>query len=108
MSLVPTMGSAMVLLTSGIVDEALCRMAGAPQYYLMLGPFGGGCWVWNLELLVGGWRTDTLLSFEESGPLVRLLRGAGWWWLFLSCGAASFVCCVPVGVWLGVGGRVVC
>ena len=49
MSLVPTMGSAMVLLTSGIVDEALGRMAGAPQYYPVSVPSGagGGCGTWS-------------------------------------------------------------
>ena len=63
------------------------------------GPSGAGAW--NLELLVGGWRTDTLLSFEESG---RPFRGL---WLFLSesCLFRLLRACWCV---VGVGGRVVC
>jgi len=65
MSLCPTPGAAMVLLASGIVDETLCRSAGASQYYP---PRSFGAWgVWNLEHREGRDGADTLLSFEGSG-----------------------------------------
>jgi hypothetical protein len=66
MSLCPTPGAAMVLLASGIVDETLCRSAGAPQYYppRSFGSVGG---VEPGASGVGRDGADTLLSFEGSG-----------------------------------------
>ena len=62
MSLVPTMGSAMVLLTSGIVDEAPCRRAGSSS--VLPTEQSAGVEPGATSHQHG---TDTLLSFEESG-----------------------------------------
>ena len=63
MSLCPTSGAAMVLLTSGIVDEA--PVTGCWTSSVLSCRFAGGAW--NLESPVHGGGSDTLLSFEGSG-----------------------------------------
>ena len=98
MSPVPTVGWAMVLLTSGIVDDAWIADPVSPQYYSM----GFGSWVWNLgEWGVGDglahcWALrNQAQAMDEHSPGLML---------FL---CASFAAGAPMGAG-GVGGRVVC
>ena len=106
MSLIPTVGWAMVLLTSGIVDERPFVLSPALQYG-RVSQLAGAC---GVEPGGGGWDGlgfDTLLGPEESGPLTTFAcMRVGW------CGGLVLLCllcpaCSCVS-WWGVGGRVLC
>jgi hypothetical protein len=75
---------ALVVFTSGIVDDVARSWAACPSVLLsgLLCCFGGGAGllVWNLGWVVKRVGPDTLLSFEKSGrPRASVLRdGEGW------------------------------
>jgi len=93
MSLCPTPGAAMVLLASGIVDEA--PVIGC-WTFSVLSPPACPVGAWNLEAPVRDGGSDTLLSFEGSGSREAVdLR-------------VSFTTVAPCGWRVGVGGHDLC